>query len=128
MIYRVLADVVLAIHLGFILWVVFGGLAALRWRWLAMLHIPAVIWGVLVELEGWICPLTPLENWLRQAGGGMTHETGFIEHYLVPLIYPDRLTRTMQVALGLAVLVVNLAVYTWLVIQTMRRRGRALDQ
>jgi hypothetical protein len=109
--YRLLADFVVVIHLAFILFVVLGGLFAIRWQRVIWMHIPAVLWGALIEFAGWICPLTPLENWLRFKGGTAGHSVGFIEHYIIPLIYPVNLTRNTQFILGGLVLVVNLGVY-----------------
>jgi len=110
-IYRALADAVLVLHLGFVLFVVLGGLFALRWPRLAWLHIPAAIWGVLIEFTGWICPLTPLENSFRERGGEAGYSGGFIQHYIQPLLYPAGLTRSTQFALGSIVLILNLAAY-----------------
>lgn len=112
--YRILADVVVVIHFGFILFVIFGGLLAIRRRWLLFLHLPSAIWGALIEFRGWLCPLTTLEWTLRQTGGSTAYHRGFIEHYLVPIVYPDRLTPELQAALGVAVLLINGAVYGWL--------------
>lgn len=114
MTYALLADLVLVVHSIFILFVVLGGLLVFWRRWLMWFHIPAAAYGVLIELLGWICPLTYLENDLRQAAGGSGYAVGFVEHYLVPLIYPSALTFGMQVGLGLGVLLVNLVIY-WLV-------------
>ena len=111
MLYGILADAVLVLHLTFILFVVLGGLLALRWRGIAWVHLPAACWGAAVEFTGWICPLTPLENRLRLASGAPAYSRSFIEHYLVPLIYPAELTREAQVVLGLSVVVLNVAVY-----------------
>ena len=116
-----LADVVVALHLGFVLFVVLGGLLALRWRRVAWLHVPCVVWGVAIGIGGWICPLTPLENRLRLDAGEAGYEGGFIEHYLVPVLYPDVLTRAMQTGLALMALSINVAVYLWIV---LRRRAR----
>ena len=113
MLYRILADLVALAHLAFIIFVVFGGLLALLWRWAPWVHVPAVVWGAAVEFFGWFCPLTPLENLLRSASGsaGYSDGDGFIEHYLMPIIYPEELTRELQMLLGGAVVVFNLAVY-----------------
>ena len=111
MIARFSADIVVLLHLGFILFVALGGLFVLRWPRLAWAHIPAVVWGALVEFIGWICPLTPLENRLRVAAGDFSYTGGFIERYIVPIVYPTGLTRGMQLALGTAVIVINLAIY-----------------
>ena len=118
MVYRVLADTVLVAHLIFILFVVLGGLLVLRWRVLAWVHIPAALWGALLEFMGWMCPLTPLEKWLRARGGAPAYSTGFIEHYLFPIIYPVTLTQEIQVVLGILVLAINVCVYAWV----LRRR------
>lgn len=112
MLYRVLADLVFLAHVVFIVYVLFGGLLALRWRLAPMIHLPAAIWGAAVEFFGWICPLTPLEDALRRAGGGTGDSMGFIERYLVPLVYPAELDRGVQIVLGVIVLAANLVVYT----------------
>lgn len=106
-----LADLVVALHLGFILFAVGGGLLALRWPRVAWLHVPAVLWGVFVEATGRVCPLTPLENALRRAGGGAGYAGGFVEHYVVPIVYPAALTRDLQLALAAALLLANAIVY-----------------
>lgn len=108
---RWLADAVVWVHLAFIVWVVAGGLTVLARAWLALLHLPAAAWGVWIEWSGGLCPLTPLENTLRRQAGEGGYDGGFVEHYLIPLIYPEGLTREWQWALGAGVLLVNLAVY-----------------
>jgi hypothetical protein len=115
-----LADAVLLVHLLFIVFAVGGGLLALRWRWMPWLHLPALAWGATVEFTGWICPLTPLENALRQAGGAAGYAEGFIERYLLPLIYPGALTRELQFVLGGTLLLINAVVYA----VVWRRRHR----
>jgi hypothetical protein len=112
--YRLLADLVLILHLAFVVFVLCGGLLMLKWRWIAWLHLPAAFWGAVVEFTGWICPLTPLENWLRAQGGQATYSSDFIAQYLLPLLYPDNLTRGMQLLLGTMVVVLNAAIYWWL--------------
>jgi hypothetical protein len=109
--YGFLADVVVGLHFIFVLFVVLGGLLVLRWPWVAYLHIPAAIWGTAIEFAGWICPLTPLEHWLRRQAGDAAYSGGFIEHYILPLLYPSALTREIQLLLGFLVIAVNLAVY-----------------
>jgi hypothetical protein len=108
---RLLADTLVAVHLAFIAFVVAGGLLALRHRAWAALHLPAVAWAAWTEFTGTICPLTPWENALRAAAGEAGYAGGFVEHYLIPLIYPEALTARTQVALGIAVLAINAAVY-----------------
>jgi hypothetical protein len=114
MIYRALADFVLLLHIGFVLFAALGGVLAFKWRRVAWFHIPAALWAALIEFVGWECPLTPLENWLRRMGGEAGYQTGFIERYLLPLIYPAPVSRTLHVVLGLLVLGVNLAIYGWI--------------
>jgi len=114
------ADAVVLLHLGFILYVAFGGLLVLRWPRLAWAHLPAVVWGALVELTGWICPLTPLENRLRITAGVPAYTGSFIDRYIMPIVYPAQLTRGIQVALGTAVIVINLAIYGAVIIRQRR--------
>ena len=109
--YGLMADALLLLHGGFVLFVVAGGLLVLRWPWLAWLHLPAALWGAVIEFAGFVCPLTPLENAWRRAAGDTGYEGGFIEHYVTAALYPTGLTRTVQVALGLLVLTVNGWVY-----------------
>jgi hypothetical protein len=111
MAYRFLADLVLVLHLAFVLFVALGGLLVLRWRRAAWVHLPAAAWGAVVMFTGWICPLTPFENELRGWGGEAGYQGGFVEHYVVSLLYPAGLTRGIQVALGLGVILLNVAVY-----------------
>jgi hypothetical protein len=118
---RVLADVTVVVHLAFVVFVMLGGLLALRWPALAWLHLPAAAWGAWVEFAGWLCPLTPLENWLRREAGEPAYTSGFVEHYLLPLLYPASLSREVQLALGASVLLVNALVYA----AVLLRRGRA---
>ena len=103
----------LVFHLAFILFVVAGGLAVARWPRLAWLHLPAAVWGALIELANWICPLTPLENWLRRKAGAIAYDESFVEHYLLPIVYPTGLTRGVQMVLGFTIIAVNLAAYAW---------------
>ena len=124
MLYRVLADLVLVVHFLFIAFVVAGGFAAVRWPRLAWAHIPCFAWGALIEFAGWICPLTPLENDLRVASGQAGYSGGFIERYLLPIIYPGALTREIQVWLGLSVLALNAVAYAWLLRPTTPARPK----
>ncbi|HEY9198406.1 MAG TPA: DUF2784 domain-containing protein [Gammaproteobacteria bacterium] len=105
------ADLLVALHLSYILFVILGGLLVLRWRRLAWLHLPAVVWGVLIEFMGWVCPLTPLENRLREMAGEAGYAHGFIEEYIAPIVYPLGLTPHVQIWLGVGVIVINLFVY-----------------
>lgn len=107
MIYRLAADLVVVIHFLFVLFVVFGGVLVLSRPRIAMIHLPVALYGALIEFGSWICPLTPLENWLRRKGGEAGYPGGFVEHYLLPILYPGGLTRGVEIALGLAVLVIN---------------------
>jgi hypothetical protein len=109
--YGLLADVVLLVHAGFVVFVVLGGLPVLRWPRLAWLHLPAVAWGAGIEFAGAICPLTPLEIHLRSLAGQQGYAGGFVEHYVFALLYPEGLTRNVQLALGLLVIVINALVY-----------------
>jgi hypothetical protein len=111
MLYRGLADLVLVIHLAFVLFVVLGGLLALRWPRVAWVHLPVALYGATIEFVGFVCPLTPLEIWLRRRGGQAGYEGGFIDHYITAAIYPTGLTREIQIILGIAVLVLNAVVY-----------------
>lgn len=114
MLYTVLADLVVLLHLAFVLFVILGGFLVVKWPAIAWSHLPAAAWGALVEFTGWICPLTPLENWLRESGARTGYEQDFLSHYLLPLLYPAGLTRNTQCVLGLIVLIVNGAMYGWL--------------
>lgn len=105
------ADVFVALHVVFILFVIFGGLSVLRWRWMVWLHLPAAVWGALIEFMGWTCPLTPLENRLRRMAGEAGYTHGFIEEYIAPLIYPPGLTPQIQLWLGVGVIVTNAIIY-----------------
>ena len=113
MLLLLLADLVVILHLSFVLFVVFGGLLVLRWPRLAWVHLPAAAWGAAVEFAGWICPLTPLEQWLRVEGGGLGYGSDFIERYVLSVLYPAGLTHNVQLVLGIVVVVINAAVYGW---------------
>src|SRR5678809_958437 len=120
MLFRGAADLVLVVHLAFVLFVVLGGLLALRRPRVAWIHVPVALYGAAIEFVGFICPLTPLEVWLRRRGGEAGYEGGFIEHYIVAALYPKGLTREVQLVLGTAVLLLNGIVYfVW-----WRRRKR----
>lgn len=119
MYYQILADGVVIVHFGFVLFVALGGLLILQWRSLPWFHLPAALWGVFVELMGWTCPLTPLENWLRTLSGERGYTGDFIAHYFLVMLYPEGLTRGGQITLGLIVLFINVIVYSQVL-----RRGR----
>jgi hypothetical protein len=121
MFYRWLADAVLSLHFAFVLFVVFGGLLAFRWPRVAYVHVPIALYGVIIELLGFVCPLTPLELWLRRHGGEAGYQGGFIEHYITAALYPTGLTREIQYVLAGLVFAINAVVYALL----WRRRRAA---
>ncbi|MFQ5803368.1 MAG: DUF2784 domain-containing protein [Candidatus Methylomirabilales bacterium] len=123
MLYGVLADVVVIAHFAFVLFAVLGGFFVLRWKRCAWLHVPVVLWAALIEFTGWICPLTPLENWLRIRGGTTGYPSSFIEHYILPVLYPTQLTRQVQITLGLLVLGINLGIYGWVLRRAAKSRA-----
>ena len=128
MVYLVFANLVLIIHVAIIFFVVLGGLLVLRWRWMVWLHLPAAVWGMLIEFADWTCPLTTFEiNWLQAAGEG-GYAGGFIEHYLIPLIYPLGLTSTVQLLLGFGVIATNVLVYVLVWIRWRRVGGMSADR
>ena len=127
MLYRLLGDLVVVLHLLVILFVTTGGLLVLARPRLALLHLPAVVWGALIEFTGGICPLTPLENHFSRLAGGRGYDGGFIDHYLLPIIYPEELTREIQIGLGLLVVAINAAVYLLLVRRALRRSQNCAD-
>jgi len=128
MLYRALADLIVIMHLAFVVFAVGGALLVLRWRRLAWVHVPAAIWAALIEYAGWICPLTPLEKWLRVQAGGSGYAGGFVGHYILPLLYPRGLTREVQIALGTLVILINLGVYGWLIGRAVRGASRGGDR
>jgi hypothetical protein len=122
LLYRLLADLVVALHVCFVAFVVAGGFLVLRRPALVWAHVPAAVWGALIEYVGWVCPLTPLENMLRRRGGAAGYTGGFIEHYVLPVLYPMGLTRHVQMVLGTLVVAVNVVVYGVLARRLRRRR------
>jgi hypothetical protein len=122
MLYRILADLVVVIHFVFVLFVVFGGFLVLWSKRVAWIHLPCVLWGILIEFTGWFCPLTPFEIWLRRRGGLSAYQSGFIEHYIIPVLYPTILTRRLQIILGSLVFVVNLGIYWWVFRRTRKTK------
>jgi hypothetical protein len=129
-VFRAAADLVLVVHAAFVAFVVLGGLLVARWPRIAWLHVPAAAWGVFIELAGWICPLTPLENYLRERGGASTYRGDFIEQWMLPLLYPAQLTQRHQLWLAALAIAANLCAYTY-VLRRPRQRigpGRSLCQ
>lgn len=124
MAYQLLADLVVLLHLTFVLFALLGGLLVLRWRRVAWIHVPALVWGAFVEVTGRICPLTPLENRLQMAAGRTGYEGDFVVHYLVPILYPAGLTLDIQLALGVVLVVFNLIVYAFVWRRGKRQPGR----
>ena len=124
MAYHQFADLVLVVHFAFLAFVVAGGAFVLRWPRVAWAHVPAVIWGVLIEFFGWICPLTPLEIALRHRAGEAAYTGGFIAHYVMRVIYPDGLTRGIQVMLGILVLALNGGIYAAMIAREVRGGSR----
>ncbi|MBN1598065.1 MAG: DUF2784 domain-containing protein [Bacteroidales bacterium] len=120
MLFKLLSGFIVVLHLIFIIFVLFGALLALRWRKVIWLHIPAVVWGALIEFLDKICPLTPLENYFRNLGGSEVYSGDFIEKYINPVLYPTFLTRNLQLILGLIVIAVNLIAYIY-VFHKMKR-------
>lgn len=112
MTYRILAEIVLLLHFCFVIFLVLGGLLVLRWRWIAYLHLPAVVWGILIEFFWWACPLTTLENQLRELSGEAGYATGFIDYYLSAVLYAP-LTPQVRGLLGLSLIGINLLVYLY---------------
>lgn len=120
--YQLLADGVVVAHFSFVLFVLFGGLLALWWPRVAWLHLPAAAWGAAVEFGGWICPLTPLEQWLRLEVGEPGYRSDFVEQYVLPVLYPAGLTHDLQLVLGTLVVLINLAIYGWLLRRMVEAR------
>lgn len=127
MLCRFLADLVVFLHFLFILFVLTGGIGAYWYRPIVWVHIPSVVWGIVVELTGWICPLTPFENFLRIKGGLHEYRSDFIEHYIIPIVYPDFMTRKHQVFMGLGVLILNACVY-WKIWKQAPKRSPELHK
>ncbi len=120
MVYQIAADMVLVLHLAFVLFAVLGSLLVFWRRYVLWLHLPAMIWAAWIEFRGTICPLTPLENWLRRQGGIAGYQGAFVEHYVEPLLYPPGLTRTTQMILGATVLIINCGLYGLLLFRIWR--------
>ena len=122
MLYGILADIVVWIHFAFVLFVVMGAITIIRWRRVLWLHLPAVFWAIWIELAGGICPLTPLENWLRNQSGQGGYRGDFVERYLMPMLYPAGLTRNLQIVLGLLVILINAGLYGYIIWRYRRRK------
>lgn len=115
-----IADVLVVLHLTFVIFVVAGGFLTLKWRRLTFFHLLAALWGAFIEFSGWLCPLTPIEQKLRRAGGASGYSGTFVEHYLLPVVYPAGLTREIQIFLGVCVVAINMVAYTFLVSRILR--------
>lgn len=124
MIYRLLADLVVIVHLLFIVFTLLGGFLVIVRGSLVFVHLPAVIWALVISFKGWICPLTPLENHLRNAAGTEGYTGGFIEHYIIPIIYPVTLTFNIQIVLGFVAVVINIGIYSFVYYKVMSKQGR----
>jgi uncharacterized protein DUF2784 len=126
--YKFLADAVIVFHFAFVGFVLFGGLLALRWRRVMWAHLPCVAWGIWIELSHGLCPLTPLENNLREQAGRSTYEGGFVDHYIMPILYPDGLTHGTQVAIACLIIAINGGCYGFILWKWHRaRRQRRLE-
>ena len=112
--YRLLADLVVLVHFAFVLFVILGGFLVARRRRVMLFHLAAAIWAAFIEFSGWICPLTPLENRLRAKSGSDSYDSDFVAHYILPILYPEGLTRETQIALGTVVIMINLVIYGWI--------------
>jgi hypothetical protein len=128
MVYQLLADLVTVLHLAFVVFVVLGGLLAFRWPRLVWAHVPAAAWGAFIEFSGRICPLTPLEVWLRRRGGAEGYSGGFVEQYVIPVLYPADLSTDIQILLGVVVTAINAVVYGLLLARYLRRRQNSLSR
>ena len=122
MFYGFLADTVVTLHFGFVLFAIFGGLLAFKWRRIVWVHVPVFVWAGMIEFGQWICPLTYLENWLREQGGEAAYTEGFVAHYIFPILYPIGLTPKNGALLGTLVFALNIAIYA---ILHRRRRRKA---
>jgi len=122
MLYGILADIVVWVHLGFVLFSVLGALLVVWWHRVVWLHLPAVFWAVWIEMTGKTCPLTPLENWLRNQAGQGGYRGDFVENYLMSVLYPVGLTRNWQIMLALFVIIINSALYGYILFRDRSTR------
>jgi len=122
MIYSILADIVVFTHFLFIVFAVIGGVLVIKWWWVIYPHLISAFWASMVIIMGWICPLTPLENSLRQSAGEVGYTGGFIEHYFLPVIYPEGLTREIQIWLGIGVILINAGIYSVVLYKRVKSR------
>ena len=122
MLVKISADLLVLLHFAFIVFVVLGGFLVLKWGKVALLHIPCALWGAFIEFSGWVCPLTPLEHSLREAAGEKAYSGGFIDYYIMPIVYPTGLTREIQIVLGVIVLIINLCVYGLVIYKRSNRK------
>ena len=120
--YALLTDALIVFHFLFVGFVIFGGVVVLRWHRAAFIHLPAAAWGVFIEWSGFLCPLTPLENYLRQQAGLDVYQGGFVDHYIMPVLYPAGLTRDTQMVLGALILVINVSLYAIAFTRDSRRK------
>ena len=120
--YSILADIVVCLHFAFIFFVIFGGFIYYLWRNCPYLHLPAVFWGFWIELSGSVCPLTPLENWLDELGGGSTYRSSFIEQYIIQFLYPTDLDQNTKYYLAAALIFINLIIYIHIIRKKSRRK------
>ena len=123
MLYLALAQFVVIAHMAFVAFATLGGFLVIKWKTIVWIHIPAVVWAAVIEFFGWVCPLTPLENWLRLKAGEMGYRSDFIARYLFPVLYPSGLTREAQVVLAIAVILLNVAIYGWVAKQARRSKS-----
>ena len=123
--YRILADLVVLIHFAFIIFAVLGGILTYWWKKALWLHIPVVLWAGWIEFTGGICPLTPLENWLRSRGEQAAYAIDFVGKYILPLVYPEGLTRGIQLVLGAIVVLVNILIYVCIFKIRKTREGKS---
>jgi len=124
LVYLILTDLVIIIHVLFVIFALLVGLLLIARRYLIVVHLPAAIWASLIGFMGWTCPLTPLENYLRNTAGADGYTGGFVEHYLMPILYPVGITANIQIALGIFVVFFNIGIYTFVYYKHIVKRDR----